>query len=218
MKHVLTALILAAATPAFAQKPAGELQVNTVRGPAQELYIRKRPSSPEAPVLSKDLKELLTSTEKRRDDKRIEAIGLLKQFLDSKPTGDAKAEGMFKLAELLWEEARRLYLIEVDAFSRAVEKCTQKKACEPSPKEPRIDLKQAEALYAEAAAFDPAGGQRGHPVAFGGALGDELARLDGDEGARSLLARHAERLVAVPVGDPGIFRDVDTPSDLQGMP
>jgi TolA-binding protein len=155
MKHVLTALILAAATPAFAQKPAGELQVNTVRGPAQELYIRKRPSSPEAPILSKDLKELLTSTEKRRDDKRIEAIGLLKQFLDSKPTGDAKAEGMFKLAELLWEEARRLYLIEVDAFSRAVEKCNQKKtACEP-PKEPRIDLKQAEALYVELHAKHP---------------------------------------------------------------
>jgi len=67
-----------------------------------------------------------------------------------------------------------------------------------------------------AAAFDPVGGQRGHPVAFGGALGDELARLDGDEGARSLLARHAERIVAVPVNDPGIFRDVDTPSDLPG--
>ena len=67
------------------------------------------------------------------------------------------------------------------------------------------------------AAVDAATGRRGHPVAFGGALGDELARLDGDEGARSLLARHAERLVAVPVEDPGIFRDVDTPSDLQGL-
>jgi len=157
-KHVfaLTALAVALGlpAPARAQKPAGELQVNTVRGPAQELYIRKRPLSPEAPVLNKELKDLLASTEKRRDDKRLEAIGLLRQFLDSKPTGDAKAEGMFKLAELLWEEARRLYLIEVDEFSRAMEKCSKKKTCDP-PKEPRIDLKQAEALYVELHAKHP---------------------------------------------------------------
>ena len=35
---------------------------------------------------------------------------------------------MFKLAELLWEESRRLYLIRMDDFSRAIEKCSQKKA------------------------------------------------------------------------------------------
>lgn len=68
-----------------------------------------------------------------------------------------------------------------------------------------------------AAAIDAASGRRGHPVAFGGALGDELARLDGDEGARALVARHAPEVVTVPVGDPGIFRDVDTPSDLEGL-
>lgn len=66
-----------------------------------------------------------------------------------------------------------------------------------------------------AAAVDAASGRRGHPVAFGGALGDELASLDGDEGARSVLARHAPRLVAVPVDDPGILLDVDIPSDIQ---
>ncbi len=68
-----------------------------------------------------------------------------------------------------------------------------------------------------AAATDTAGARRGHPVAFGGALGDELARLDGDEGARALVARLADRQVAVRVDDPGIFRDVDTPADLQGL-
>ncbi len=152
---LLAALVALLPSVAHAQKPAGELQVSTVRGPASELYIRKRPVSPEAPVLNKELKELLGSTEKRRDDKRLEAIGLLKQFLDSKPTGDAKAEGMFKLAELLWEEARRIYLVQVEEFSRGIEKCTQKKAaCEP-PKEPRIDLKQAETLYLELHAKHP---------------------------------------------------------------
>lgn len=65
-----------------------------------------------------------------------------------------------------------------------------------------------------AAAVDTVSGRRGHPVAFGGSLGDELARLDGDEGARAIVARHADELVAVPVGDPGIHFDVDTPADL----
>lgn len=67
-----------------------------------------------------------------------------------------------------------------------------------------------------AAAVDAQRGQRGHPVAFGRLLGDELARLDGDEGAKAVVARHASRLVAVPVSDPGIFRDIDEPADLAG--
>jgi tetratricopeptide (TPR) repeat protein len=130
---------------AAAQKP--EREVDTSRGPASELYIRKRPPAPEAPVLSAELKTLLASTEKRRDDKRLEAIGLLRGFLDSKPTGESRAEGTFKLAELLWEESRRLYLVKMEEFSRALEKCAQKQnACE-QPKEPRIDLAEAQALY-----------------------------------------------------------------------
>lgn len=140
------ALALSAAA-AWAQKPAQELDVQ--RGPAAELYIRKRPPAPEAPVLSDELRKLLNSTEKKRDEKRLEAIGLLRQFLDSKPTGEAKAEGMFKLAELLWEEARRLYLIHMEDYGRALEKCSLKKGECEQPKEPHIDLKEAEALYIE---------------------------------------------------------------------
>src|SRR5262249_10834703 len=125
MKQITLALLLWT-TPAAAQKP-GARDVETTRGPASELYIRKRPPTPDPPVLSEDLKKLVVTTEKARDDKRIEAIGLLRGFLDSKPTGEAKAEGMFKLAELLWEESRRVFLIKMDEFSRAVEKCSQKK-------------------------------------------------------------------------------------------
>src|SRR2546423_12702079 len=143
MKALLLLLIPALA---FAQQ-AKELDVR--RGPASELYIRKRPPAPEAPVLSKELKDLLATTEKKRDDKRIEAIGLLRGFLDSKPSGEARAEGTFKLAELLWEESRRLYLVKMDDFSRAIEKCSQTKGACEQPKEPRIDLREAEALYKE---------------------------------------------------------------------
>jgi tetratricopeptide (TPR) repeat protein len=142
---VLAAALCVAPALAGAQKP--EREVDTSRGPASELYIRKRPPAPEAPVLSAELKTLLASTEKQRDDKRLEAIGLLRSFLDAKPTGESKAEGTFKLAELLWEESRRLYLIKMDEFSRALEKCAQKQnACE-QPREPRIDLGEAETLY-----------------------------------------------------------------------
>jgi hypothetical protein len=120
MKFAVAALAacLALSTTAHAQKQAREIDVQ--RGPASELYIRKRPPAPEAPILSQDLKKLLASTEKRRDAKRIEAIGLLRAFLGSNPTGEARADGMFKLAELLWEESRRLYLIKMDDYGRAL--------------------------------------------------------------------------------------------------
>src|SRR5262245_14668968 len=143
---LLVALAVSAA-PAHAQRP--EREVETSRGPAAELYLRKRPPAPEAPILSTELKTLLASTEKKRDAKRLEAIGLLRAFLDSKPTGESKAEGTFKLAELLWEESRRTYLIKMDEFSRALEKCAQKQnECE-QPREPRIDLAEAQALYVD---------------------------------------------------------------------
>jgi len=135
--------------PAVARAQKIDRDVDTSRGPSSELYIRKRPPAPEAPVLSAELKTILQSTEKRRDDKRLEAIGLLRNFLAAKPTGESRAEGTFKLAELLWEESRRLYLVKMDEFSRAVEKCAQQQNACAQPAEPRIDLAEAEALYLE---------------------------------------------------------------------
>ena len=148
MKKLLLSALLLCPVVAGAQAPARDVPT-TSRGPTSDLYIRKRPVSPEAPILNRDLKALLASTEKRRDDKRLEAIGLLRGFLDSKPSGEARAEGTFKLAELLWEESRRLFLIRMDAFSRAIESCNSKKTECAQPKEPRIDLKEAESLYRE---------------------------------------------------------------------
>jgi molybdenum cofactor cytidylyltransferase len=65
-----------------------------------------------------------------------------------------------------------------------------------------------------AAPIDRASGRRGHPVGFSTALREELLELDGDEGARSVIARHLESVVLVAVDDPGIFRDIDRPEDL----
>jgi molybdenum cofactor cytidylyltransferase len=55
-------------------------------------------------------------------------------------------------------------------------------------------------------------GQRGHPVGFSSELYSELMSLEGDEGARRLLARFAAEPVVV--NDPGVLVDVDTEADL----
>ena len=57
-------------------------------------------------------------------------------------------------------------------------------------------------------------GRRGHPVGIGGAFFDSLLDLHGDEGAKRLLKDNERRLVKIPVGDPGVVRDIDTPEDL----
>ncbi len=57
-------------------------------------------------------------------------------------------------------------------------------------------------------------GERGHPVGFSRALQAELLALDGDQGARSILERHASEIVAIEVDDPAIVVDIDTPQDL----
>ena len=56
--------------------------------------------------------------------------------------------------------------------------------------------------------------RRGHPVGIGGRFFEELAALTGDEGAKRVLAAHSAELVKIPVGDPGVIRDIDTPGDL----
>lgn len=56
-------------------------------------------------------------------------------------------------------------------------------------------------------------GRRGNPVAFSIKHLPQLLTLDGDQGARSLLAIHPITLIAV--DDAGVLRDIDTPADLR---
>jgi molybdenum cofactor cytidylyltransferase len=56
--------------------------------------------------------------------------------------------------------------------------------------------------------------RRGHPVGIAAVFRKEMEQLTGDEGAKKLLAAHADKLLKIPVGDPGVIRDIDTPSDL----
>ncbi|MHB1951761.1 MAG: nucleotidyltransferase family protein [Acidiferrobacteraceae bacterium] len=57
----------------------------------------------------------------------------------------------------------------------------------------------------------------GHPVGFSRSFYDDLTRLEGDQGARSLLKRHHADLTLVPCDDPGILRDIDRPEQLPAV-
>jgi molybdenum cofactor cytidylyltransferase len=57
-------------------------------------------------------------------------------------------------------------------------------------------------------------GKRGHPVGFSSKYQDDLLRLKGDEGARSIIKQHAEKVMLLPSDDAGILADIDTPADL----
>lgn len=58
-------------------------------------------------------------------------------------------------------------------------------------------------------------GQRGHPVAFGAALRNDLLALSGDAGARGVVERHADALVLIDCDDPGVAIDIDRRADLE---
>lgn len=68
-----------------------------------------------------------------------------------------------------------------------------------------------------AAPFDGQG-RRGHPVGLSAHLRDELLALDGDMGARDVVARHAGEIMRIESDDPGIFIDIDTRADLDRLP
>jgi molybdenum cofactor cytidylyltransferase len=59
-------------------------------------------------------------------------------------------------------------------------------------------------------------GTRGNPVLFAAALLPALLALEGDRGARDLLAARPQELALVPL-DREVPRDVDTPEDLAAL-
>lgn len=60
-------------------------------------------------------------------------------------------------------------------------------------------------------------GVRGNPVLLDRSLSQEIEAVRGDIGCRGVVAAHAAEVLEVPVDDPGILLDVDTPEDLEAM-
>ena len=73
----------------------------------------------------------------------------------------------------------------------------------------RFATEGSEAIVAPVYSAEPE--RHGHPVLFGAAYLDELLALNDDSGARSIVARHLDRLVSVVVE--GSLGDIDLPED-----
>lgn len=65
-----------------------------------------------------------------------------------------------------------------------------------------------------AAAYE---GMRGNPVYFPRALFGELQAVSGDEGGRSVIARHGDIVRLVPMSDVNAAIDVDTPGEYERL-
>lgn len=59
--------------------------------------------------------------------------------------------------------------------------------------------------------------ERGQPVGFSSAYFDEMAKLTGDSGARSVLSQHKDKIISVELHDRGIKMDIDTPDDIESV-
>ena len=58
-------------------------------------------------------------------------------------------------------------------------------------------------------------GKRGHPVVFGAAHKEDLARLTGAKGAQSIIRERRESLVLIDTDDAGVVADIDAPEDWE---
>jgi molybdenum cofactor cytidylyltransferase len=58
-------------------------------------------------------------------------------------------------------------------------------------------------------------GVRGHPVGFAAEFRGALGAMQGDAGARALVADNLDRATLIEVDDAGIMADIDTPLDLR---
>jgi molybdenum cofactor cytidylyltransferase len=61
------------------------------------------------------------------------------------------------------------------------------------------------------------GGKRGNPVVWSRRFFPDLSKLEGDVGARHLIASYPEVVAEVPVEDTAAFTDVDTPEALRAV-
>jgi molybdenum cofactor cytidylyltransferase len=59
--------------------------------------------------------------------------------------------------------------------------------------------------------------RRGHPVFFAAELFPEILALGPDEGLNKLVRRDPERLITVPVPNPGVLQDIDTPQQFENL-
>jgi molybdenum cofactor cytidylyltransferase len=60
-------------------------------------------------------------------------------------------------------------------------------------------------------------GRRGNPTIFKRSIYEEIMMIDGDIGARNIIAKNAERVLYAKIKDPLCFFDIDSPEDLKKL-
>jgi molybdenum cofactor cytidylyltransferase len=60
-------------------------------------------------------------------------------------------------------------------------------------------------------------GLRGNPTLFSRAMYCRLMAISGDIGARNIISENPEQVLAVDIGDPAEFVDIDSPEDLSKL-
>src|SRR3989454_737787 len=58
------------------------------------------------------------------------------------------------------------------------------------------------------------GGARGNPVLLDRSLSEDVQSITGDQGCRAIFGQHTRGILEVPVDDPGILVDLDTPEQI----
>ena len=58
-------------------------------------------------------------------------------------------------------------------------------------------------------------GIRGNPTLFGNPLYPEMLNIEGDKGARDIIAAHPDQVLAVEIPDPLVFLDIDRREDVK---
>jgi len=127
-------------SPAAAQPPCAE--------GAPCAQADAAPACPPVPGGPRWLEAQLTSREAEVERQREAAIGLLGAFLAGHPVAEERADALFRLAELQWEQAEarmlrdmRTFETDLDAFRRG--------ELAARPREPRIELGASLAVYEE---------------------------------------------------------------------
>lgn len=60
-------------------------------------------------------------------------------------------------------------------------------------------------------------GNTGHPVGFGQNFFQPMRDLKGDSGAKRIVEAHSQKVTYLPLEDPAILQDIDTPEDLKRL-
>jgi TolA-binding protein len=103
----------------------------------------------EEPPLAPAVEALIVGKEKEVRAARAEGIQLLEAFLRDSPGSPETAEALFKLAELIWEEAQADYLVRMGRYQDLVAACKRDRSrCPELPRrQPRLDLSRSQSTY-----------------------------------------------------------------------